>query len=84
MFYFIENDCRYFQDVLNSPKLEQNCTEIQLHKDGSWSVHLKELVQEEILNESTTNVEVIPDDNGSHFSFHSICYRKICNRLILL
>ncbi|XP_077298085.1 uncharacterized protein LOC143919578 [Arctopsyche grandis] len=52
----------YFQDVLNSSRLDKDCTEIQLHKDGSWSVHSKEAIPENTINDSTTNVELIPDD----------------------
>ncbi|XP_063367096.1 E3 SUMO-protein ligase PIAS2 [Cydia amplana] len=29
----------YFQEVLTSPRLAGDCSEIQLHADGSWSAH---------------------------------------------
>uniref|UniRef100_A0A8W7MXN8 Protein inhibitor of activated STAT n=1 Tax=Anopheles atroparvus TaxID=41427 RepID=A0A8W7MXN8_ANOAO len=53
----------YFQEVLVSTKLTQDDTEIQLHKDGSWSTHVK---QSESLDDSVgkvvQKVEVISDD----------------------
>lgn len=30
----------YFQDVLNSSRLNGGCNEVQLHQDGSWSAHV--------------------------------------------
>lgn len=53
----------YFQEVLASTKLSPEDTEIQLHKDGSWSTHIK---QSESLDDSVgkvvQKVEVISDD----------------------
>uniref|UniRef100_A0A2M4BGM9 Putative zn-finger transcription factor n=1 Tax=Anopheles marajoara TaxID=58244 RepID=A0A2M4BGM9_9DIPT len=53
----------YFQDVLASTKLSYDDNEIQLHKDGSWSTHLK---QSDSFDNSAGNivqkVEVISDD----------------------
>lgn len=53
----------YFQEVLASTKLSSEDTEIQLHKDGSWSTHVK---QNESLDDSVgkvvQKVEVISDD----------------------
>ncbi|XP_058054424.1 E3 SUMO-protein ligase PIAS2 isoform X2 [Anopheles bellator] len=53
----------YFQEVLDSNKLSYEDTEIQLHKDGSWSTHIK---QSEFCDESPgkaiQKVEVISDD----------------------
>lgn len=55
----------YFQDVLNSPKLPHSECDIELHKDGSWQVHVakKETpsVNNTAINES---VEIIGDDVG--------------------
>ena len=63
----------YFQEVLVSTKLSSEDTEIQLHKDGSWSTRVK-------LNDSddgspskaVQKVEVISDDIGKPFEYDSI------------
>lgn len=65
----------YFQEVLVSTKLSSEDTEIQLHKDGSWSTRVK-------LNDSddgspskaVQKVEVISDDIGKRCEYDSIVY----------
>lgn len=56
----------YFQEVLASNLLKPDDTEIQLHKDGSWSTH--SLRNEgQVLDTPTKpveKVEVISDDIG--------------------
>lgn len=63
---------RYFQEVLASNKLSSEDNEIQLHKDGSWSTHVKS-------NDSCTldtpskpvqKVEVVSDDIGKCLAYN--------------
>lgn len=54
----------YFQDVLSSSRLPSDINEIQLHKDGSWSIEESDNVSHS-LDTSTKQiqkVEVISDD----------------------
>uniref|UniRef100_A0A1B0FRA7 E3 SUMO-protein ligase PIAS2 n=1 Tax=Glossina morsitans morsitans TaxID=37546 RepID=A0A1B0FRA7_GLOMM len=58
--------CSYFQEVLASNLLKSDDTEIQLHKDGSWSTHSLR-ADSQILDTPTKpveKVEVISDDIG--------------------
>lgn len=64
-------DCRYFQEVLASPKLSSDTNEIQLNNDGSWSTHVQ---RDECQNldtpaSSTQKVEIISDDLGEFLFF---------------
>ncbi|XP_035793724.1 E3 SUMO-protein ligase PIAS2-like isoform X4 [Anopheles albimanus] len=53
----------YFQDVLASTKLSYDDNEIQLHKDGSWSTHLKQSdSSDNSAGKTVQKVEVISDD----------------------
>lgn len=54
----------YFQDVLASPLVTSDDTEIQLHKDGSWSTHIMRNDTQvlDTPNKSVQKVEVISDD----------------------
>ncbi|CAH1962095.1 unnamed protein product [Acanthoscelides obtectus] len=58
----------YFQDVLNSPVLPSDCNEIQLNKDGSWSVQQPEkkvaakVEKTTSINLDDSVVEIIGDD----------------------
>lgn len=60
---------RYFQEVLNSTDLSTEITEIQLHKDGSWSTHTVEKkppppvakIEKASVDDS---IEIISDDVG--------------------
>lgn len=55
----------YFQDVLASTKLSYDDNEIQLHKDGSWSTHLKQSdSSDNSAGKTVQKVEVISDDIG--------------------
>lgn len=57
---------RYFQDVLVSSILGSDDTEIQLHKDGSWSTQ-SQRPDAQILDTPSRpieKVEVISDDIG--------------------
>ncbi|XP_017770658.1 PREDICTED: E3 SUMO-protein ligase PIAS1-like, partial [Nicrophorus vespilloides] len=56
----------YFQEVLNSPQLNSDINEIQLHKDGSWSIQVEtkkpapaKVVKMNTLDDS---IEIISDD----------------------
>ncbi|XP_055590365.1 E3 SUMO-protein ligase PIAS2 [Uranotaenia lowii] len=54
----------YFQEVLASTKLGCDDNEIQLHKDGSWSTHVKsaEACTVDTPSKPVQKVEVISDD----------------------
>lgn len=54
----------YFQEVLASNKLSSEDNEIQLHKDGSWSTHVKsnDLCNLDTPSKPVQKVEVISDD----------------------
>lgn len=56
----------YFQEVLASNLLKSDDTEIQLHKDGSWSTHSlrNESQIVDIPSKPIEKVEVISDDIG--------------------
>lgn len=56
----------YFQEVLASNLLKADDTEIQLHKDGSWSTHSLRNESQIVDTPSKTieKVEVISDDIG--------------------
>lgn len=54
----------YFQEVLASNKLSGDDSEIQLHKDGSWSTHVKsnDTCSVDTPSKPVQKVEVISDD----------------------
>lgn len=54
----------YFQEVLASNKLSSDDSEIQLHKDGSWSTHVKsnDTCSVDTPSKPVQKVEVISDD----------------------
>lgn len=56
----------YFQEVLASNKLSGEDNEIQLHKDGSWSTHVKsnDTCSLDTPSKPVQKVEVISDDIG--------------------
>lgn len=58
----------YFQEVLVSNLLTNDDSEIQLHKDGSWSTHINrnETQNLDTPHKSLTKVEVISDDLGKY------------------
>lgn len=60
----------YFQEVLVSNLLTTDDSEIQLHKDGSWSTHIKGSDSQNLdtPQKPMTKVEVISDDLGKIFS----------------
>lgn len=59
---------RYFQEVLGSSQLPADINEIQLLKDGSWSVHNNQTDASclDTPRKSSTKVEVISDDIGTY------------------
>lgn len=56
----------YFQEVLVSADLSSDDSEIQLHKDGSWSTHIMRNDSNllDTPHKNFTKVEVISDDLG--------------------
>lgn len=63
----------YFQEVLDSPLLSVETTEIQLHKDGSWSIQSTEKKVVTKVDKIDESIEIISDDIGEAFSF--VCFR---------
>lgn len=61
--------------MLTSPKLPSGESDIELHKDGSWQVHVakKEIPVKEANMDST--VEIISDDVGK-FKYNYISSNK--------
>lgn len=59
----------YFQEVLVSADLSSDDSEIQLHKDGSWSTHImrNDSCLLDTPHKNVTKVEVISDDLGLCF-----------------
>ncbi|XP_050294475.1 E3 SUMO-protein ligase PIAS2 isoform X2 [Anthonomus grandis grandis] len=58
----------YFQEVLSSMQLPTSCNEVQLHKDGSWSVQTNEKKVAKIEKAAPTTISIddsiqIIDDN---------------------
>ncbi|XP_060805520.1 E3 SUMO-protein ligase PIAS3 isoform X2 [Amyelois transitella] len=52
----------YFQEVLTSPRLAAECSEVQLHADGSWSAHAPPPRPHAAAPPAAEPVTLIPDD----------------------